>query len=80
MAIMEHVIPINHGGAKLDYQNWMSVCKRHADKKNGLEAHANAPLVPFKVFMGERIPADRNDIIKLLDEHDAPPTIEVEQP
>lgn len=64
--ILEHLIPINFGGAKLNRENWMSVCRVHADRKSGKEAHLGCLLDWNLDKNDDKIPRDRSQVFELL--------------
>lgn len=64
--ILEHLIPINFGGAKLNRENWMPVCRTHADQKSGMEAHDGCVLSWKYDEWGDKIPEDRTQLYKIL--------------
>lgn len=37
--VVDHIVPINEGGAPLDMQNLQSLCDRCHNRKSGREAH-----------------------------------------
>lgn len=37
--VVDHITPINEGGARFDFENLQSLCHRHHNKKSGKEAH-----------------------------------------
>ena len=37
--VTDHIIPINEGGARFDWQNLQSLCHPHHNQKSGREAH-----------------------------------------
>ena len=37
--VVDHIVPINPGGAKLDIDNLQCLCKPYHNSKSGLEAH-----------------------------------------
>lgn len=54
--VVDHVIPIRSGGAKLDNRNFAPLCEKHHNKKRALEAHG--VVQPFKLNDNhEKIPA-----------------------
>ena len=68
--VTDHIIRIEDGGSKYDERNHMSMCSYQEgschDRKRALEARTSI-LIPFVLNeQGEKIPADRNDIINLL--------------
>lgn len=66
MEILEHIVPINFGGSRMNVENWMSVCRHHADEKSGKEAH-NPCLVSYTTDdKGSRIPVDRTELFTVL--------------
>lgn len=38
-SMVDHIIPMKHGGSQFDRRNWAAMCKKHHDKKRGREAH-----------------------------------------
>lgn len=70
MEYLEHIVPIYSGGAPLDFDNWMSVCKHHADVKNGLESQSGGSIVAYAGSYGGMIPTRRGQVIELLREAD----------
>jgi 5-methylcytosine-specific restriction endonuclease McrA len=67
--VIDHIIPISVGGAKMDARNFMTLSKQVHDKKSALEAHVS-PLVAWDYNDSmEKIPAEGarwNMIYKLL--------------
>lgn len=39
--VLDHITPINQGGAKFDYNNLQGLCSSCHNKKSGREAHLN---------------------------------------
>ena len=64
--LVDHIIPINQGGAKMDWENLMVMCNEKHNKKSGMESHK--PILVEWVLNkdGDKIPKNREDIIKLL--------------
>lgn len=64
--VVDHLIPISQGGAKLDPKNLMAMSHEKHNKKSGMEAHKPI-LVQWELNeRGYKIPLDREEIIKLL--------------
>lgn len=55
-APIDHIVPINHGGAELDSNNLMTLCPSHHDRKSAMERH-NGCLVEYHGEEGARVPA-----------------------
>lgn len=39
--VVDHIVPINEGGARYDYHNLQGLCDRCHNRKSGREAHKN---------------------------------------
>lgn len=64
--VTDHIITINEGGSVYDGRNHMAMCHHHHNIKSGKEKH-QAILIPWTLNAhDEKIPQNRNDIIKLL--------------
>jgi len=64
--IVDHIIPIELGGAKYDPRNFQTLSKRIHDTKSGLERH-NGILVDYTINEnGDKIPVDKEDVWKYL--------------
>jgi len=37
--VVDHILPVRHGGEFWDIQNWQALCRRCHDSKSGREAH-----------------------------------------
>lgn len=64
----DHLISREVGGADFDQQNLLPMCHICHNKKRGLEAHTNEPLVPTRQsgVDGKLVPQNKEDIIYLL--------------
>ena len=38
-AVVDHILPVRHGGGFWDSDNWQPLCKRCHDRKSGAERH-----------------------------------------
>lgn len=63
--VIDHIIPINEGGARLDRRNLMTLTNTWHNKKSGMERHKKI-LVEWEIVDGEKIPVNRNEIIEIL--------------
>ena len=64
--VLDHLIPINEGGAKLDERNLMAMSHKYHNKKSGMEAHKNI-LIEYETIPGiGRVPTNRENIFKIL--------------
>lgn len=52
--VVDHIIPISAGGARLDDRNYMPMCHRCHNVKRGLESHGFVP--DNKIWSNERTP------------------------
>ena len=63
--VVDHIVPVQQGGAKWDKRNHMGMCGHHHDKKRGLDSHGY--IVRATDTAAGFIPEDRQEIIlKLL--------------
>lgn len=62
--VVDHIVPIQQGGAKWDERNHMGMCGHHHNVKRGLEKHGYC--VETTQGTGGLIPMDRNEIIDKL--------------
>lgn len=65
-SICDHVIPIDAGGAKLDFDNLMTLCDGCHNRKSGMEAHAGALLTGVPNRNGDLVPRNKKDAIEKL--------------
>lgn len=63
--IVDHIIPINQGGAPYNDANLMTLTKQIHDTKSSYEAH-RATICAFKPGDGGLAPIDREDAIRFL--------------
>ena len=64
--VIDHIIPISVGGAKMDARNFMTLSKAIHDIKSGLESHTS-PLIAWDYNdYGDKVPQDRQMIIDIL--------------
>lgn len=63
--VVDHIIRIIDGGAKLDKRNFCAMCESCHNRKSGMEGHRSI-LVDHKQAETGLIPVDKNDIIILL--------------
>lgn len=64
--VTDHIITVNEGGSAFDDRNHLAMCHHHHNTKSGMEKH-KAILIPFCFNdEGDKIPINKNDIIKLL--------------
>ena len=64
--VVDHLIPINELGAKLDERNLMAMSHKYHNKKSGMEAHKNI-LIEYETIPGVgRVPTNRENIFKIL--------------
>ena len=64
--VVDHLIPINQLGAKVDERNLMAMSHKYHNKKSGLEAHREI-LIEYDTIEGiGRIPTNRENIFKIL--------------
>ena len=64
--VVDHLIPVNQLGAKLDERNLMAMSHKYHNKKSGLEAHKEI-LIEYETVKGVgRIPTNRENIFKIL--------------
>ena len=64
--VVDHIIPISNGGARLDPKNLMTLSAKIHDIKSGMESKAS-PLIGWDYNdNGDKIPIDRSLIIQKL--------------
>ena len=64
--IVDHIIPIEQGGAKYDSRNLQTLSKRIHDTKSGLERHKGILVDYTRNQDGDFIPVDKEDVWKEL--------------
>ena len=64
--VVDHLIPINELGAKLDERNLMAMSHKYHNIKSGKEAHKKI-LIEYETIEGiGRVPVNRQNIFKIL--------------
>lgn len=64
-APVDHIVPVTHGGAPLDFQNLMTLCPNCHDTKSAMERHSGC-LVEYEGEEGERYPKE-GSLVELLE-------------
>lgn len=67
--VTDHVIRIEDGGATFDERNLLALCRRHHDRKSGMEGKGKFSGIECETNQwGERIPtaAARRDVIETI--------------
>lgn len=63
--VVDHIIPIEHGGARFDERNFCAMSHYWHNVKRGKESHRKI-LVQYKDTAEGRIPANRKEIFYVL--------------
>ncbi len=64
--VLDHIIPRRFGGAPFDERNLMALTKWYHDSKTGKESRKGQPLIAWVETEHGKIPANREDIFKVL--------------
>ena len=65
VTVTDHIIPIKHGGARLNELNLMPLCSECHNSKSAREQRT--PIIPYVGTFGEYIPsATRDAIINIM--------------
>lgn len=63
---VDHIIPVEQGGAKYDPSNLMAMCKSVHMKKTGMESHKPILVAWMLNHDGDKVPVKRDEVIVLL--------------
>lgn len=63
--VIDHIIPVDHGGAKYDERNFMCLHTDVHNRKSALEKHHGC-LIASIGEDGEKVPRNREDIFEIL--------------
>lgn len=64
--VIDHVIRIKDGGAKLDKRNLLSLCHRCHNKKSGREKHKPIKISVTKNHLYELIPENKYEVLSFF--------------